>query len=74
MRATRTLMAATALGGLLLATACGSSDDGGGDKSAPGGQGFTPPKMSAPKSLGKTEGKVNLIAWAGLRRGRLQRP
>ncbi|MFJ8826784.1 ABC transporter substrate-binding protein [Streptomyces sp. NPDC102467] len=66
MRAPRTLLAATALAGLLLATACGSSD-GGGDKAggAPGGQGFTPPKLSAPTSLGKTEGEVNLIAWAG---------
>ncbi|MGY0019986.1 ABC transporter substrate-binding protein [Streptomyces sp. cg35] len=65
MRATRTLMTAAALGGLLLVTACGSSDDGGGGSGAPGERGFTPPKLSAPESLGKAEGKVSLIAWAG---------
>ncbi|MFI0235635.1 ABC transporter substrate-binding protein [Streptomyces sp. NPDC016845] len=62
MRATRTCLAAV-LGGLLLTTACGSSGDDG--RSEPGEQGFTPPKLSAPTSLGRTEGKVNLIAWAG---------
>ncbi|MFE0099795.1 ABC transporter substrate-binding protein [Streptomyces sp. NPDC059009] len=65
MRLTRTtLMAAAALSALTLVAACGSSDDGGGGKQ-PGGQGFTPPKLAAQKSLGKGEGKVNLIAWAG---------
>ncbi|TGB07079.1 ABC transporter substrate-binding protein [Streptomyces sp. MZ04] len=64
MRLTRTLTAALTLGALTLATACGSSD-GEGSKGSPGGQGFTPPKLSARKSLGKAEGEVNLIAWAG---------
>jgi putative spermidine/putrescine transport system substrate-binding protein len=59
VRLTRTLAACTVLA---LATACGgaSADKGGG-----GGGTFTPPKLSAQKTLGKTEGAVNLIAWAG---------
>ncbi|MFJ7154045.1 ABC transporter substrate-binding protein [Streptomyces sp. NPDC101118] len=64
MRLTRTLAAAAALGTLTLTTACGGSADGGG-AGAPGGSGFTPPKLSALESLGAGEGQVNLIAWAG---------
>ncbi|MET8896036.1 ABC transporter substrate-binding protein [Streptomyces albogriseolus] len=59
MRMSRSLKAATAVGALLLATACGSS---GTSSSA---DGFNPPDLKAQKKLGKTEGKVNLIAWAG---------
>jgi putative spermidine/putrescine transport system substrate-binding protein len=58
VRLTRTLTLACAL---LLATACGSGSSGG---TASDGS-FTPPKMTARKSLGKSEGAVNLIAWAG---------
>ncbi|MDX3075682.1 ABC transporter substrate-binding protein [Streptomyces sp. NPDC088354] len=59
MRLTRTLAACTLLA---LATACGGSSS---DKGSGSGSGFTPPKLSAQKTLGKTEGTVNLIAWAG---------
>ncbi|MFJ4844981.1 MULTISPECIES: ABC transporter substrate-binding protein [unclassified Streptomyces] len=59
MRLTRTLAACTVLA---LATACGGSSS---DKGSGSGSGFTPPKLSAQKTLGKTEGAVNLIAWAG---------
>ncbi|MFD4762139.1 ABC transporter substrate-binding protein [Streptomyces sp. NPDC058439] len=62
MRLNRTSRAAAALGALLLATACGSSDTAA---TSPGGSGFTPPKLAAQKTLGKSEGQVNLIAWAG---------
>jgi putative spermidine/putrescine transport system substrate-binding protein len=60
VRLTRTLSCATALGALTLATACGSSST-----STNGNGTFTPPKMTAQKTLGKGEGVVNLIAWAG---------
>ncbi|NBM21104.1 ABC transporter substrate-binding protein [Streptomyces sp. GC420] len=62
MRPNRSTRAAVAAGALLLATACGSSDTA---DTSPGGSGLNPPKLSAQKALGKTEGKVNLIAWAG---------
>ncbi|MFC9245853.1 ABC transporter substrate-binding protein [Streptomyces sp. NPDC057136] len=63
MRLNRTSRAAAAaVGVLLLATACGSSDTA---NSSPGTSGFTPPELTAQKTLGKTEGEVNLIAWAG---------
>ncbi|MFJ6568519.1 ABC transporter substrate-binding protein [Streptomyces sp. NPDC091292] len=62
MRLNRTSRAVAAAGVLLLAAACGSSDT---PSKNPGGSGFEPPKMTAQKSLGATEGKVNLIAWAG---------
>ncbi|MDX2646403.1 ABC transporter substrate-binding protein [Streptomyces sp. PA03-1a] len=61
MRLTRALAACTVLA---LATACGGSSSPGKGAGASGGA-FTPPKLSAPKALGKTEGAVNLIAWAG---------
>ncbi|MFD9290297.1 ABC transporter substrate-binding protein [Streptomyces sp. NPDC060030] len=54
--------AASAVGVLLLATACGSPDT---TSSVPGSTGFTPPELTAQKTLGKSEGQVNLIAWAG---------
>ncbi|WP_431966342.1 ABC transporter substrate-binding protein [Actinacidiphila sp. bgisy160] len=61
MRLTRTLAAFTVLA---LATACGGSSPSG-KGTGPSGGAFTPPKLSAPKALGRTEGAVNLIAWAG---------
>ncbi len=39
----------------------GSASSGGNTAN----QGFTPPKLEALKTLGKGEGKVNLVAWAG---------
>ncbi|MBQ0984702.1 ABC transporter substrate-binding protein [Streptomyces sp. F63] len=54
------LKAATAAGVLLLATACGSSNGSGSAAS-----GLNPPDLKAQEKLGKTEGEVNLIAWAG---------
>ncbi|MCM2580086.1 ABC transporter substrate-binding protein [Streptomyces meridianus] len=62
MRPTRSLTALAAVAALAVTTACGSTGSSGG-KNSDGT--FTPPKQSAPKKLGKTEGKVNLIAWAG---------
>jgi putative spermidine/putrescine transport system substrate-binding protein len=45
---------------LLAATACGSSGSGSGSPA-----GFDPPDLKPLSSLGRTEGEVNLIAWAG---------
>jgi putative spermidine/putrescine transport system substrate-binding protein len=60
VRLTRTLGCTAAIGALALATACG------GSSSTSSGNGtFTPPKLTAQKALGKGEGQVNLIAWAG---------
>ncbi|MFF7677387.1 ABC transporter substrate-binding protein [Actinacidiphila glaucinigra] len=61
MRLIRTLAACTVLA---LATACGGSSSPGKGSGSSGGA-FAPPKLSAPKALGETEGAVNLIAWAG---------
>ena len=61
MRFTRTLQGAAAAALLLAATACGSSGSGGGSAAT----GLNPPDLKAPTKLGKTEGQVNLIAWAG---------
>ncbi|WP_374196064.1 ABC transporter substrate-binding protein [Streptomyces sp. TS71-3] len=58
------LKAAAVAALLLVATACGSSDSGGSSGS-PGSGGFRPPDLKAQSKLGKTEGQVNLIAWAG---------
>ncbi|MEW2625374.1 ABC transporter substrate-binding protein [Streptomyces sp. NPDC048106] len=59
MRPTRTLRAAACAGAaLLLAAACDSS----GSTSATG---LNPPDLKAPTKLGRTEGQVDLIAWAG---------
>ncbi|WP_189936175.1 ABC transporter substrate-binding protein [Streptomyces sulfonofaciens] len=49
---------------LLAAAACGSSDSTGSSGS-PGAGGFHPPHLAARSTLGKPEGQVNLIAWAG---------
>ncbi|MET9386858.1 ABC transporter substrate-binding protein [Streptomyces sp. NPDC002928] len=56
------LKAATAVGVLLLVTACGSSDGSGSGSAA---SGLNPPDLKAQSKLGKAEGEVNLIAWAG---------
>jgi putative spermidine/putrescine transport system substrate-binding protein len=60
VRLTRTLRTAACAAALLLAAACDSS--GSGSSSATG---LNPPDLKAPTKLGKTEGQVNLIAWAG---------
>ena len=61
MRLIRVLAPTAALAALALTAACGSS--GSGNVNSDGT--FTPPKMTAQKTLGKGEGAVNLIAWAG---------
>jgi putative spermidine/putrescine transport system substrate-binding protein len=60
VRPTRTLRAAACAAALLLAAACDSSGSGGSSAT-----GLNPPHLKAPTKLGKTEGQVNLIAWAG---------
>ncbi|MBA2949388.1 ABC transporter substrate-binding protein [Streptomyces himalayensis] len=62
MRLNRSLKAAAAIGALLLVTACGSTDS---DDSSSSSSGLNPPDLKAQSKLGKTEGEVNLIAWAG---------
>ncbi len=59
-----------AAGALLLGaalTACGTSSSGGGAGSGatPGAQGFVPPDVPMQKTLGKSEGQVNILAWPG---------
>ena len=57
---------------LALVAACGTS--AGTSGSAETGSGaFTPPDIPMKKSMGTMEGKVNILAWPGLRRGRLER-
>src|SRR5256885_7619641 len=61
MRSTRlALVAMAALS--LVAAGCGGK--GGGTTQVQGG-GFTPPKIPMMKSLGRGEGQVNLVNWAG---------
>jgi putative spermidine/putrescine transport system substrate-binding protein len=55
---TRSLQAAAVAGLLLVATACSA------DTTSPP-TGVDPPHIAAQKKLGKAEGSVNLIAWAG---------
>ncbi|MFI5958102.1 ABC transporter substrate-binding protein [Cryptosporangium sp. NPDC051539] len=45
-----------------LAAACGTSEENGSSES---GGAFTPPKLSALDKLGKSEGALNVLAWAG---------
>ncbi len=61
MRLIRALAPTAALAALALVAGCGSSGSGGVNSDGT----FTPPKMTAQKSLGKGEGAVDLIAWAG---------
>jgi putative spermidine/putrescine transport system substrate-binding protein len=58
-------IAALAGAGLLafVATACGTSS--GGDKTADANAGFTAPDVPMAKSLGKREGRVDILAWPG---------
>lgn len=61
MRLTRTPRAAAlCAAALLLASACDSAGSGGSPAT-----GLNPPDLKAPTKLGRTEGRVNLIAWAG---------
>ncbi|MEC3980639.1 ABC transporter substrate-binding protein [Amycolatopsis sp. H20-H5] len=48
----------------LLVAACGTSSTGS-SPGAPGGQGFTPPKLDALAQLGQPEGQLNVLAWPG---------
>jgi putative spermidine/putrescine transport system substrate-binding protein len=61
VRLIRTVQAALAATLFLAVTACGSSG-GDGESSATG---LNPPDLKAPTRLGKPEGQVDLIAWAG---------
>ncbi|HET6501130.1 MAG TPA: ABC transporter substrate-binding protein [Amycolatopsis sp.] len=47
---------------LPIAAACGTSEGGG---PAPGGQGFTPPRLPALSRLGQPEGALTVLAWPG---------
>ncbi|MFI7585750.1 ABC transporter substrate-binding protein [Spongisporangium articulatum] len=61
MRKQRALLSMAALSACALAVAgCGGSSSSGG-----GGTSLSVPKLSAPTALGKSEGQLNLIAWAG---------
>ncbi|MEU3522393.1 ABC transporter substrate-binding protein [Streptomyces sp. NPDC038707] len=61
MRLIRTPRAAAlCAAALLLTAACGSSGSGG-----PSAAGLHPPALKAPEKLGRGEGQVDLIAWAG---------
>ncbi|EME50892.1 ABC transporter substrate-binding protein [Amycolatopsis decaplanina] len=60
----RKLALACLLGAGLLVAACGTSGSSS-NTAAPGGQGFTPPKLDALAQLGQPEGQVNVLAWPG---------
>jgi putative spermidine/putrescine transport system substrate-binding protein len=47
---------------VLSAAACGTSDE---TDSSDSGSGFKPPKLEALEKLGKPEGALNVLAWAG---------
>ena len=49
---------------LALVAGCGTSAGSSGT-ATPGAQGFTPPDIPMQKSIGKMEGKVNILAWPG---------
>ncbi|MEZ0067651.1 putative spermidine/putrescine transport system substrate-binding protein [Streptacidiphilus sp. MAP12-20] len=57
----RPVAALAATAALLLAAACSASTSG----SSTTPTGFTPPKIPMQTSLGKGEGTVNIVAWAG---------
>jgi putative spermidine/putrescine transport system substrate-binding protein len=64
MTFTRSLFRGTAVSAvLLLVAACGTSS--GDDSPAPGGSGFTPPKIPQLSQLGAGEGGVSILAWPG---------
>src|SRR5689334_17841682 len=63
MRSVRTLATAAAVGAMILTFGgCGSSND---NKTSSGGATFTPPDLPMKKDLGKGEGAVSILAWAG---------
>ncbi|WP_020662340.1 ABC transporter substrate-binding protein [Amycolatopsis benzoatilytica] len=64
MKNRKTLLAGLCGVGLLLA-ACGTSGSDSKTGSAPGAQGFTPPKLAALTQLGQPEGQLNVLAWPG---------
>lgn len=57
------LGAALGVAALALVTGCGTAANSGGTSTA-GGK-FTPPKIPMAQSIGKMEGKVNILAWPG---------
>jgi len=61
VRLSRLSTAAVAIGALLSVTACGSTDSSG----SPSQYGLNPPDLEVQSELGKSEGQVNLINWAG---------
>jgi spermidine/putrescine-binding protein len=67
MRSMRIAFAAVAAVTLVTAGCGGDSGSGGGSTKggASGVAGFRPPNIPAMQSLGKGEGQVNLVAWAG---------
>jgi len=57
---------AAGVGALSLVLAgCGTSGGSDSATTAPGSKGFTPPDIPMQKSLGKSEGAVNILAWPG---------
>ncbi|MEU8571121.1 ABC transporter substrate-binding protein [Streptomyces pathocidini] len=64
MRTTPVLRAAAAACALLLAAAC-SSGSGEGNDSAGRAHGFHAPDLPMQKKVGKGEGELNIVAWAG---------
>ncbi|MGV9245680.1 ABC transporter substrate-binding protein [Streptomyces sp. NPDC003710] len=61
MRLNRSLKATAVACSLLLVSACGLFAESNASSSA----GFDPPDLKAQSTLGSTEGRLNLIAWAG---------
>jgi putative spermidine/putrescine transport system substrate-binding protein len=63
---TKRLAAIACAGMLALATACGTSSDGGGGNEADEKQGgFAVPDVPMQESIGDGEGEVNILAWPG---------
>jgi putative spermidine/putrescine transport system substrate-binding protein len=66
MRHTRLFsVTAIAAAAMLLATACSSSKSGGSGSAAASGSRAAPPKEAMATSVGKGEGALNIIVWAG---------
>jgi putative spermidine/putrescine transport system substrate-binding protein len=63
-RKTTPLGALLGVAALALVTGCGTSAGSSGT-TTPGAQGFTPPDLPMKQSMGKMEGKVNILAWPG---------
>ncbi|MGW5664832.1 ABC transporter substrate-binding protein [Streptomyces sp. NPDC003758] len=62
MRLNRSLKTTAAACSLLLVSACGLFSESSASSSSAG---FNPPDLKAQSELGRTEGQVNLISWAG---------